>query len=125
MKEWSHAFFVLFILSFTLIPILPQASAQIEMKVLTSDCFFDILFLGKSTLQSTVGGVVEELIRKQYVNQCQNHLSSTNKWRRKARTLRIVLTLVKCVMIQSMLFPPNKILGGFNFESCLSCLLWC
>ena len=37
------------------------ASAQIEMKVLTSGCFFDILYLRKNILQSTVGGVVEEL----------------------------------------------------------------
>lgn len=38
-----------------------KASAQIGMKVLTSGCFFDILYLRENTLQNTVGGVVDEL----------------------------------------------------------------
>lgn len=51
-----------------------KASAQIVMKVQTSGCFFGILYLRKRYTTKHVRRSCRRTFRKQYFNQCQNHL---------------------------------------------------
>lgn len=70
-------------------------------------------FRGKDILQHTVRWVVEVLlVENSIIISVRIILSSTSKCCPWARTLRIVLTPVNCVMIQSLSFTRIFIRGG-------------